>query len=310
LFGYLLHDDSKAAKHRFGKQCVSDSLYTLVTRNLSNSLKTLSFNWSSSTLMRFVNNPYFVEDDEMITEVTSPKNNFEVTELRMNGPIRLIQSSTIELILRLLNLNSLQLPLTSSKVISKQAKFDESRLTVSTCHDVKQKLSHLYRQVISNACQLNSSSPRESASRLDLMGYYTLSLIQGIRDYLEADAYLQFESVVSSITAADLSMTRVFNAIQILDLPSHISNHSLMKLVKQCLVPVLLILSSEDVFLNPNDKSQVLGYSACMGVLRYPPVHVLLAVYSCRSCTESSTRIQFVVELFTKDLEPSSVGES
>jgi hypothetical protein len=245
-------------------------LYALVTRNLSNSYKSLSFNWDSTTLMRFAKDPYFAEDELMTENLNSPRNDIDISELRMNGPIRLIQSSMIELILRLLNLNSMKLPLSSSKALHQLARYNDSRLTVSTCQEVRTKLSQMFQQIAHNSCEFKMTSPLETISRLDLMAYYTLSLIHSIRDHLDQDVYHQYLQLMSLVNPQNVCTTRLFDDILRLDLPAHISNNYLLMLVNQCLLPVLNILSSEVIRLNVSDNFLNIQHAwVCLGILRY-----------------------------------------
>ena len=141
-------------------------LYGIISQNLSNSFKSLNLNWESKTLMRFLFDPYCIEslshDDDNSYNTTSfetPKlSDYNQYELQMNGSIRQLQSPIIELLLRVLNLTSLNIPISSSDLVSQMilssSSSSSSFITVSTFHEINKRTFKIFHQVIQNSNEL------------------------------------------------------------------------------------------------------------------------------------------------------------
>lgn len=220
-------------------------LNSVVTSNLSNSLKSVQFRWGSELLTRLVgrSDVYGLSDD---VEDNDTDDNAQViaqlhpSEVTNTGAVRFFnQSITLELALRMLDATGLSLPLANHPDLRAFLMHDVPALTLSSCRETRTKLHELFRLTVRNGTCTRSQT--SSPSRLDLLKYFALSAVFSCRDYFDSDAFGSIVNVVESCQLnTDISL---FATLADLKLDSSCKKNAFLSgLFSKCLNPLLEII--------------------------------------------------------------------
>ena len=256
-------------------------LYTLISRNMSNSLESVDVFWGSRTLRKFMTNPYHQEDAEDGGDcAASPGTddivvNVDMSSLSFTGVIRQHQPVCLEFVLRLLHTPSLKVPMRLKGPVRRVGAHDPSELSVSVCSTARKRLLYMFRLLVQ--CSNEKHKIGDHWSRWNLIMHYTNAVIISSRDFIKLDTYAEYTRLVEALPLTDCpSKSSFFVTVRSLNLAASVDNAFVKRLFVDCLEPLLLLLSSEQTVAGGSKDILALGRAfVYIGILR---AHLLIPV--------------------------------
>lgn len=238
--------------------CIDIPINYLFARNIMNTYDGIDFSYGSQTLQaRLYPEKY-----------KSSQNTIQLSSLHtlFTGSVRLLQPSKTDIILRHIDIRSLFTSSSHKPVIEENNNLC-ALITIATSKQAKEKLLQIFRI---NCGISNKTFLPNLYGRVSLLSQLTIDVIYCCRDFYTISIGKKIESLCLLINSKDpATLMVIFNEFKDLNLHSTCSNAQLGIIFEKCLQPLLVILSSPEIYNSFNDNVMLIGRSwMIIGMLR------------------------------------------